>query len=184
MNHYGQHELGFPGTRANLKLRRGIYLLPSFLTVANMLCGFYAIMSTLKGTALMDLDNAAKAIGFAILFDSFDGFVARATGTTSEFGKQFDSLADMVSFGIAPAALAFAWGVREIAETEFLDIRRLHQIGWWVALSFVICCAWRLARFNIQGMAPGSGSRYFVGLPCPAAAGLIAAIVHAFPVPI
>jgi CDP-diacylglycerol--serine O-phosphatidyltransferase len=130
------------------------------------------------------LDNAAKAIGLAILFDSFDGFVARATGTSSEFGKQFDSLADMVSFGIAPAALAFTWGVRGIAETDFLDIRRLHQIGWWVALSFVICCAWRLARFNIQGMAPGSGSKYFVGLPCPAAAGLIAATVHAIKTPI
>jgi CDP-diacylglycerol--serine O-phosphatidyltransferase len=130
------------------------------------------------------LDNAAKAIGFAILFDSFDGFVARATGTSSEFGKQFDSLADMVSFGIAPAALAFTWGVRGIAESDFLDIRRLHQIGWWVALVFVICCAWRLARFNIQGMAPGSGSKYFVGLPCPAAAGLIAATVHAIKTPI
>jgi CDP-diacylglycerol--serine O-phosphatidyltransferase len=184
MNTFEQHELGFPeGPRANLRLRRGIYLLPSSLTVANMLCGFYAVMATLKGGGT-DLDNAAKAIGFAILFDFFDGFVARATGTNSEFGKQFDSLADMVSFGIAPAALAFTWGVRNIAETDFLDIRRLHQIGWWVALSFVICCAWRLARFNIQGMAPGSGSKYFVGLPCPAAAGLIAATVHAFRSPI
>ena len=184
MNHYEQHELGFPGAhKANLRLRRGIYLLPSSLTVANMLCGFYAIMATLKGGGT-DIDNAAKAIGLAILFDFFDGFVARATGTSSEFGKQFDSLADMVSFGIAPAALAFAWGVRGIAETDFLDIRRLHQIGWWVALSFAICCAWRLARFNIHGMAPGGGSRYFVGLPCPAAAGLIAATVHAFRAPI
>jgi CDP-diacylglycerol--serine O-phosphatidyltransferase len=74
--------------------------------------------------------------------------------------------------------------VRGIAETDFLDIRRLHNIGWWVALTFVICCAWRLARFNIQGMAPGSGSKYFVGLPCPAAAGLIAATVHAIKTPI
>lgn len=184
MSDFEQHELGFPGTRrANLRLRRGIYLLPSAMTVANMLCGFYAVMSTLRG-GVADLDNAAKAIGFAIVFDSFDGFVARATGTSSEFGKQFDSLADMVSFGIAPAALAFTWGVRGIAETDLLDIRKLHQIGWWVALSFVICCAWRLARFNIQGMAPGSGSRYFVGLPCPAAAGLIAATVHWLKAPI
>jgi CDP-diacylglycerol--serine O-phosphatidyltransferase len=184
MSDFEQHELGFPGTRRpNLKLRRGIYLLPSSMTVANMLCGFYAVMATLKGGGA-DLDNAAKAIGLAILFDSFDGFVARATGTSSEFGKQFDSLADMVSFGIAPAVLAFTWGVRGISETELFDIRRLHQIGWWVALSFVICCAWRLARFNIQGMAPGSGSKYFVGLPCPAAAGLIAATVHALKSPI
>jgi CDP-diacylglycerol--serine O-phosphatidyltransferase len=184
MSDFEQHELGFPGTRrASLKLRRGIYLLPSSMTVANMLCGFYAVMATLKGGST-DLDNAAKALGLAILFDSFDGFVARATGTSSEFGKQFDSLADMVSFGIAPAALAFTWGVRGIAETNLLDIRRLHEIGWWVVLTFVICCAWRLARFNIQGMAPGTGSKYFVGLPCPAAAGLIAATVHALKTPI
>jgi len=184
MNDVVQHELGFPGTRkGNTRLRRGIYLLPSFLTVANMLCGFYAVMSTLKG-GLADLDYAAKAIGLAIVFDSFDGFVARATGTSSEFGKQFDSLADMVSFGIAPAVLAFTWGVHGISESEYFDIRRMHEIGWWVALSFVICCAWRLARFNIQGMAPGGGSRYFVGLPCPAAAGLLAATVHAIKSPI
>jgi CDP-diacylglycerol--serine O-phosphatidyltransferase len=184
MSEFEQHELGFPGTRRpNLKLRRGIYILPASMTVANMLCGFYAVMATLKGGGT-DLDNAAKAIGLAIVFDTFDGFVARATGTSSEFGKQFDSLADMVSFGIAPAVLAFTWGIRGISETDFLDIRRLHQIGWWVALTFVICCAWRLARFNIQGMAPGTGSKHFVGLPCPAAAGLIAATVHALKSPI
>jgi CDP-diacylglycerol---serine O-phosphatidyltransferase len=183
MSDFEQHELGFPGSkRGNLRLRRGIYLLPSFLTVANLLCGFYAIMSSLKGS-LTDIDNGAKALGLAILFDSFDGFVARATGTSSEFGKQFDSLADIVSFGIAPAVLAFTWGVRGIAETSFLDVRRIHQIGWWVVLAFVVCCAWRLARFNIQGMAPG-GSRYFVGLPCPAAAGLIVATIHAIKNPI
>src|SRR5262249_28207072 len=85
MSTFEQRELGFPGARPNHKLRRGIYLLPSFMTVASLLCGFYAVMSTLKGN-VTDLDNAAKAIGLAIVFDSFDGFVARATGTTSEFG--------------------------------------------------------------------------------------------------
>jgi CDP-diacylglycerol--serine O-phosphatidyltransferase len=126
MSNSEQHELGFPGTRgANLRLRRGIYLLPSVLTVANLVCGFYAVMSTLKGE-LSDLDAAAKAIGFAIVFDSFDGFVARVTGTSSEFGKQFDSLADMVSFGIAPAVLAFTWGVRGILQSDLVDIRRIH----------------------------------------------------------
>jgi len=184
MTNFEQRELGFPGSRpGNHRLRRGIYVLPSFLTVANMLCGFYAVMSTLRG-GVSDLDNAAKAIGLAILFDSFDGFVARATGTSSEFGKQLDSLADMVSFGIAPPVLAFTWGVRGISEIEMFDTRRIHAIGWWVGLAFVICCAWRLARFNIQGMAPGGGSRYFVGLPCPAAAGLIAATIHAIKLPI
>src|SRR5579872_1703166 len=117
MSDIEQQELGFPGARrANLRLRRGIYLLPSSMTVANMLCGFYAVMATLKGE-IADLDNAAKAIGLAIVFDSFDGFVARATGTTSEFGKQFDSLADIVSFGMAPAVLAFTWGIRGISES-------------------------------------------------------------------
>jgi CDP-diacylglycerol--serine O-phosphatidyltransferase len=184
MTNFEQRELGFPGSGpGNHRLRRGIYLLPSFLTVANMLCGFYAVMSTLKG-GFSDLDNAAKAIGLAILFDSFDGFVARATGTSSEFGKQLDSLADMVSFGIAPSVLAFTWGVRGISESEMFDTRRIHAIGWWVGLAFVICCAWRLARFNIQGMAPSGGSRYFVGLPCPAAAGLIAASIHAIKLPV
>src|ERR1039458_8856957 len=110
------------------------------------------------------------------------GFTRSAGGVLSV--SDLDSLADIVSFGIAPAVLAFTWGVHGISESEFLDIRRIHEIGWWVALGFVICCAWRLARFNIQGMAPGGGSRYFVGLPCPAAAGLIAASVHAIKIPI
>ena len=184
MSNFEQHELGFPGSRkANLRLRRGVYVLPSLMTVANMVCGFYAVMSTLKGE-VGDLDIAAKAIGFAILFDSFDGFVARATGTSSEFGKQFDSLADMVSFGIAPAVLAFTWGVRGVVQSDLVDVRRIHEIGWWVGLAFAVCCAWRLARFNIQGMAPGGSSRYFVGLPCPAAAGLLVAFVHGIKVPI
>ena len=157
MSDFEQHELGFPGTRrTGLKLRRGIHLLPAFMTVGNMLCGFYAVMATVKGGST-DYDNAAKALGVAIVFDSFDGFVARATGTSSEFGKQFDSLADMVSFGIAPAVLGFAWGVRGIAETSFLDIRKLHEIGWWVALTFVICCAWRSG--SIQHSRNGSRHR-------------------------
>ncbi len=123
------------------------------------------------------MDNAARAIGIAILFDSLDGRVARAMGTTSEFGKQFDSLADVVSFGIAPALLAYVWGVRSMASIEAPQALHLVQLGWLVAFFFVVCCAWRLARFNIQGMAPGGG-RFFVGMPTPAAAGMIAAVVH------
>jgi CDP-diacylglycerol--serine O-phosphatidyltransferase len=134
--------------RRNGRLRRGIYILPSALTVANLLCGYYAVLATLDGR-FVDFDNAAIAIGVAYLFDAMDGRIARSMGTESAFGREFDSLADVVSFGIAPALLAYAWGV----------------------------CAWRLARFNIQGMAPG-GSRYFVGMPTPAAAGMIAATVH------
>ncbi len=181
MNEDQQQDFGFLGPR-NHRLRRGVYLLPSALTVANLLCGFYAILATLKGD-VGDLDNAARAIGIAILFDAFDGFIARATHTSTDFGKQFDSLADMVSFGIAPAILGFAWGVRSMLGSEVLQGRQVYQLGWLVSLAFVICGAWRLARFNVQGMAPG-GLRYFVGLPIPAAAGMLAAAVHARKLPL
>jgi CDP-diacylglycerol---serine O-phosphatidyltransferase len=166
----------------NHRLRRGIYILPSIFTVANLLCGYYAILATLEGS-IRDLDNAAAAIGIAILFDSLDGRVARAMGTNSEFGKQFDSLADVVSFGMAPAFLAYAWGVHGMAAAGSAPELHLVQLGWLVGFFFLGCCAWRLARFNIHGMAPG-GSRYFVGMPTPAAAGMVAAVIHAFPYPI
>ncbi len=159
-----------------LKLRRGVYLLPSFLTVGNLLCGYYAVLASYKGGA-PELDQAAKAIGLAILFDSLDGRVARVTGSHSEFGKQLDSLADMISFGVAPAFLAFVWGLQTITQSVGFP-QHTVQIGWLVTLGFVICCAWRLARFNIQGMLPASGMRYFVGMPCPAAAAMVAAVVH------
>src|SRR6202521_4311085 len=160
----------------NHRLRRGIYILPSVFTVANLLCGYYAVLAALEGR-VSDLDNAARAIALAILFDSFDGRVARAMGTNSEFGKQFDSLADVISFGIAPAVLSYAWGVRSMAAASAPAALHLIQLGWLIGFFFAVCCAWRLARFNIQGMAPG-GSRYFVGMPTPAAAGMIAATVH------
>jgi CDP-diacylglycerol---serine O-phosphatidyltransferase len=170
----------------NPKLRRGIFLLPSLFTVGNLLCGYYASVATLLGTAQQSdpFDHASKAIGLAILFDSLDGRVARLTGTNTEFGVQFDSLADVVSFGIAPALLAYSWGVRHLPgiDTE-PNIQQISHFGWWFCLAFVVCCAWRLARFNVQGMAPG-GSKYFVGMPTPAAAGIIAATVHAFKSPI
>jgi CDP-diacylglycerol--serine O-phosphatidyltransferase len=170
-----QQAFGFVGP-ANHRLRRGVYLLPSAFTVANLLCGYYAVLATLKGGP-SDLDNASRAIGFAILFDAFDGFVARATHTNTEFGKQFDSLADVVSFGIAPSILAFTWGVQALLAGDLPQSHHISQLAWLVSLTFVICCAWRLARFNVHGMAPG-GLKYFVGMPCPAAAGMIAATVH------
>jgi CDP-diacylglycerol---serine O-phosphatidyltransferase len=156
--------------------RRGVYILPGACTVANLLCGYYAILATLEGTPA-DMDNAARAIGIAILFDSLDGRLARAMGTNSEFGKQFDSLADIVSFGMAPAFLAYVWGVRALAAGDAPQMLHLVQLGWLIGFFFVACCAWRLARFNIQGMAPGGG-RFFVGMPTPAGAGMIAAVVH------
>src|SRR6202045_1169757 len=171
-----QQEIPFEGKRLrNLKRRRGIFLLPAMMTSANLLCGYYAVVASLIG-APEDLDRAAKAIGLAILFDSLDGRVARMTGTNTEFGVQFDSLADVVSFGIAPAILAYAWGFRSLQPApgdEFLG-----HFAWLCCLTFLICCAWRLARFNVQGMAPG-GNKNFVGMPTPAAAGVVAAIVHA-----
>jgi CDP-diacylglycerol--serine O-phosphatidyltransferase len=184
LNGIGQIEPGMEEglSPRNHRLRRGVYLLPSFLTLANLLCGFFAVLATFKGT-VVDMDNAAKAIGFAILFDALDGRIARATGTNSEFGKEFDSLADVVSFGIAPALLAFAWGARSMLALEAPQAKLVYQFGWLVSFIFVICCAWRLARFNVHGMAPG-GSRYFVGMPTPAAAGMVAATVHAFWQPI
>ncbi len=185
MGGFEQHEIPFEGKRKSLRLRRGIYLLPSMFTVANLLCGYYAVVATLLASAehMDNFDHAAKAIGYAILFDSLDGRVARMTGTNTEFGKQFDSLADVVSFGIAPGVLAYAWGVRYLSGSGIIPQQQLGQAGWLLCLMFVICCAWRLARFNVHGMAPGS-SRYFVGLPTPAAAGVLAAAVHAFRYPI
>jgi CDP-diacylglycerol---serine O-phosphatidyltransferase len=177
-----QQEFGFIEPR-NHRLRRGVYLLPSAFTIGNMLCGFYAVLATVKG-GIVDLDYAARAIGFAIVFDAFDGFVARATRTNTEFGKQFDSLADMVSFGVAPAILAYSWGVRTIAQSDIPEARHIYDLAWVVSLAFALCCGWRLARFNVHGMAPGVQLRYFVGMPTPAAAGMIAAVVHAWKVPI
>jgi len=175
-----QHEIPFEGRRhrTQARLRRGIFLLPAMMTSANLLCGYYAVVASLMGTP-EDFNHAAKAIGIAIIFDSLDGRIARMTGTNTEFGVQFDSLADVVSFGIAPAVLAYAWGVRSVTNLAPEAFHQLGRFGWLCCLAFLICCAWRLARFNVQGMAPG-GSKFFVGMPTPAAAGVIASIVHAF----
>jgi len=166
----------------NPKFRRGVFLVPALFTSANLLCGYYAVVAALMGTT-DDFDRAAKAIGFAILFDSLDGRLARLLGANTDFGVQFDSLADVVSFGIAPAVVAFAWGVRSLPILGTQQGQLLSDMGWVCCLGFLVCCAWRLARFNVQGMAPG-GSKYFVGLPTPAAAGVIAALVHGFKTPL
>jgi CDP-diacylglycerol---serine O-phosphatidyltransferase len=180
-----QHEIPFKEKRLrfrNPRLRRGIFILPSLFTVANLLCGYYAVVASLLG-GTDNFERAAKAIGFAIFFDSLDGRVARMTGTTTEFGVQFDSLADVVSFGIAPAVMAYAWGLRSLPGDGSVAFPLIGEFGWVCCLAFLICCAWRLARFNVQGMAPGS-SKYFVGMPTPAAAGMLAALVHGFKEPL
>jgi CDP-diacylglycerol--serine O-phosphatidyltransferase len=153
-------------------------------------CGYFAILSTLRGIglltagisaglALVAFDNAAKAIGWAILFDGLDGRIARLTNSASEFGREFDSLADVIAFGVAPALLAYAWGIRALDVTYGAEaVKNLRQIGWIVTFAYVICGAARLARFNIDSGKGTQDRRFFIGLPIPAAAGVVAAIVH------
>jgi CDP-diacylglycerol--serine O-phosphatidyltransferase len=149
------------------RYRRGIYLLPSLFTVANMFCGYACIVYAMRG----ELDTAAPFIGIAIVLDMLDGQIARMTGTTSAFGVEFDSLADVVSFGVAPAVLSFQWGLNE-----------LGRVGWAAGFIYLSAAAMRLARFNIQSAAQ-LDKRFFVGMPSPAAAGVIAATVYAWPYP-
>ena len=171
-------------------MRRGVYILPSLFTVGTLVCGYYAILAALRGSLAMTgggveglsavaFDDAAKAIGWAILFDGLDGRIARLTNSTSAFGREFDSLADIITFGVAPAILAYAWGIRAIGEIFGPPlIQHLPQAGWIVTFAYVICGAARLGRFNIESAKPTADRRYFVGMPIPAAAGTIAAIVH------
>jgi CDP-diacylglycerol--serine O-phosphatidyltransferase len=173
------------------RVRRGVYLLPSLFTVGTLVCGYIAILSTLKATGMdgdqvrLGFDTAAKAIGWAVVFDALDGRIARLTNACSDFGREFDSLADVVTFGVAPAFLAFAWGIRpveEVAGTQL--VQHLRDAGWVVTFAFVICGAARLARFNIDSGKPSSDRRHFVGLPIPGAAAVIAALVHCIKYPI
>lgn len=182
-----------PELRKRGRLRRGVYVLPSLFTVGTLVCGFYAILQTLKGAGLLAteadarsaFDYAARAIGWAILFDGLDGRIARMTNSSSEFGREFDSLADVITFGLAPALLAYTWGVRPVEEVLSSQIvHHLPQIGWIVTFAFLICGAARLARFNIDSGKPTTDRRSFVGLPIPGAAGVIAATVHFFKYPI
>jgi len=147
--------------------RRGIYLLPNLLTTACLGCGFFAIISAING----DFERAGPAIFLAMVFDGLDGRVARWTGTESVFGKEYDSLADMVAFGVAPALVAYQWGVAAIAEYGASWAR----FGWIASFFYVACAALRLARFNAR--AATVDKRYFEGLPSPSAAGLVAAFV-------
>lgn len=167
---------------------KGMYILPSLFTTANMAFGYYAILETMHATAInfWHLDNAAIAIGFAVLFDGLDGRIARMTGTSSDFGRELDSLADVVTFGVAPAMLAWTWGFHlmpTVLLTEGKWTFKLAQLGAIACFLFLIAGASRLARFNItsnpQPSNPGRpGKKYFVGMPIPAGAGVIAAVVH------
>ena len=172
---------------ARRDFRKSVYIVPSLFTIGNIFCGFYAVINSLKAyqsfhqpeIALTFFDHAALAIGIAYLLDGLDGRIARLTGATSEFGVELDSIADVISFGIAPAVLAYTWGYGNLTGYE--------RLAWGISFFFLICGALRLARFNVlaraprfdePGTSPKLDKRYFVGLPIPAAAGLIAAFIY------
>ena len=172
--------------RPRRRLSKGMYIIPSLFTTANMALGFYAMLEVMHATVTeyWHLDNAAKAIGFAVLFDGLDGRIARMTGTSSDFGRELDSLADVITFGLAPALLAWTWGFHLMPTVLLTEWHiKLTQLGAVASFLFLVAGASRLARFNItsnpQPSNPGRpGKKYFVGMPIPAGAGVIAAVVH------
>lgn len=172
--------------------RRAAYALPTLFTAGNLFLGFLAIVKSLQGALTASanlgpnphLELAAKAIGVAVVLDGLDGRIARLTHTVSDFGRELDSLADLVTFGLAPALLALVWGVQFAAGNAPFPSQHLHAAGYFVAFLYLLCGAARLARFNIQvnpvPKNPGRPDRkYFVGLPIPGAAALVAAVVYA-----
>jgi CDP-diacylglycerol--serine O-phosphatidyltransferase len=186
MNHF---DLARAKGKPHPRFRRGMYLLPSLFTAGNMGIGYFSITQTLDAISRdtqWHLDWAAIAILLAIPFDALDGRIARMTNTTTDFGKELDSLADVITFGIAPSLLAFVWGFHFLPDSMNPQMRmHLMQAGAFVCFLFLLSGASRLARFNIshdaQPRNPGRPDRkYFVGMPIPAAAGLLAATVHFF----
>ncbi len=190
-----------PAPSGHKGLRKGVYVVPSLFTALNILAGFFSLMATMNGFRLLGIggatqvqlaaqqfDYAAMAIGWAVLCDTLDGRIARITKSTTEIGIQLDSLADIVSFGLAPAMLAYAWGYGTALESS----GNVHQLAWFLSFMYVICGGFRLARFNVQASRPrplAEGTqkvdkKSFVGLPIPVAGCLIAAIVHFAPTPI
>jgi len=182
-------------------VKKGLYVIPSIFTAANIGMGFYAVMAAARGFQFIGtgvsqdllrasayLDNAAMAIGWAVLFDMLDGRIARMTKTTTEIGVQLDSIADVVTFGLAPAVLAYVWGYGATLP-EGSD---LHRLAWFLSFMYLMCGAFRLARFNVQSSRPrilAEGTikvdkKSFVGLPIPVAGGLIASIIHFSPQPL
>jgi CDP-diacylglycerol--serine O-phosphatidyltransferase len=168
-------------TGSRPRFKRGIYLLPGFFTVSNLFFGFLAIISTMhclarpggNGPGIWSLSLSALFIGIAALLDALDGRVARLANATSQFGVEFDSLADIVSFGMAPSLLIYVWGLQS-----------LGRVGWLTAFIFLVCCAARLARFNIRVDSGATDPRFFIGLPTPAAACFLAALVYILPEPV
>jgi len=178
-------------------IKKGLYVIPTAFTAANVAMGFLAVLWSIRGFNLSFTDAAAAAgyfnyaavaIGLAILFDILDGRVARMTRTATEIGVQFDSLADVLTFGIAPIALLYSWGIA----VAFGEKSSEHAFGIFLLFMYLMCGAFRLARFNLQATrprvlvegTPKVDKKNFVGLPIPPAAGLIASIVHFAPMPL
>ena len=180
--------------------RKAAYALPTLFTAGNVFLGFYALLEVFQG-AMRAVENAtlsaasvaqthfqwaAIGIGVAVFLDGLDGRIARMTNTVSDFGREMDSLADVITFGIAPAVLAFAWGIQFIQPpVDWITLDQLRSAGYFFSFLFLLCGALRLARFNIQKNPvpknPGRPDRkYFVGLPIPAAAATVAGVVYAF----
>lgn len=168
-----------PDLRKNL--RRGVYVIPTSFTILNLFFGFRCIYYTTRALEAMSIGDRALGIDFfqtaclsilfAAIFDTFDGMVARQLGATSEFGKEYDSLADCVTFGVAPAVLVYAWG-----------LHTLDRLGGGLAFLFLVGVSLRLARFNVQ--TGKTDYRYFVGLPSPAGAMVIASLINYAPLPV
>jgi CDP-diacylglycerol--serine O-phosphatidyltransferase len=173
--------------------RRAAYALPTLFTAGNIFLGYIAILRAFRGALLVSTGGAgaddhfrvaAQAIGAAVFLDGLDGRIARMTNTTSDFGREMDSLADVISFGLAPAVLAYAWGIQFVTGADARILTEIHDAGYFISFLFLLCGAVRLARFNVQKNPvpknPGRPDRkYFVGLPIPAAAAMVAAIVFA-----
>src|ERR1043166_3715351 len=164
--------------------RRAAYALPTLFTAGNIFLGYISILRSFRGAMLAATNSAgadahfqaaAIAIGIASFLDGFDGMIARMTNTTSDFGREMDSLADVISFGLAPAVLAFAWGVQFVNFDSSWPLQEyILRAGYFVSFLFLLCGASRLARFNVQTNPipknPGKANRkYFVGLPIPGA---------------
>jgi len=174
--------------------RRAAYALPTLFTAGNLYLGFLSILKSFEGSmavkggligSVPQFEIAAKAIGVAVLLDGLDGRIARLTGTESDFGREMDSLADVITFGIAPAVLAFAFGIQFVDFTNDPAVQdNLRRAGVFLCFLFLLCSAARLARFNVQTNPipknPGRPDRkYFVGLATPASAGMVASVVYA-----
>src|SRR6478672_10074820 len=178
-------------------IKKGLYVIPTAFTAANVAMGFLAVLYSIRGFQVVAtdpasasgyFDYAAIAIGLAILFDTLDGRVARMTRTATEIGVQFDSLADVLTFGIAPIALIYSWGIA----SAFRESSTEYGLGVFLLFMYLMCGAFRLARFNLQATrprvliegTPKVDKKNFVGLPIPPAAGLLASLVHFAPRPL